>query len=70
MGGVALLRDEMNPQSGFVKCAAHLKLASRKEIELTSLATINFSVFRRTESCKVILDCDSLHQNPSKIYSP
>ena len=32
--------------------------------------TANFSVFRRTESCKVILCCDPLRQNPQKICSP
>ena len=40
-------------------------LLSRKGIELTSLTAINFRVFRRTESCKVLLDCDSadkIHQ--------
>ena len=37
---------------------------SHKEVELTSLATINFNVFRRRDPCKVLLYCGSLHQNP------
>ena len=45
-------------------------LGSRKGVELTSLTAINFRVFRRAESCKVLLDCDSSRQNPSKIYLP
>ena len=43
---------------------------SRKRIELTSLTTINFSVFRRTLPCKVLLNCGKAQQNPQKIYSP
>ena len=42
---------------------------SRKRVGRTSLWTINFSVFRRTKSCKVILSSDWLRPNPSKIYS-
>ena len=42
---------------------------SRKRAERTSLGTINFSVFRRAKSCKVILSGDWLRPNPSKIYS-
>ena len=33
------------------------------------LAAINFSVFRRTDSCKVILYCDSLRLRLSRIVS-
>ena len=42
---------------------------SRKRAERTSLGTINFSVFRRAKSCKVILSGDLVRLNPSKIYS-
>ncbi|MBO7304315.1 MAG: hypothetical protein J6V09_03760 [Clostridia bacterium] len=34
-------------------------LPSRKRIELTSLASINFGIFHRIEPCKVVLYCDS-----------
>ena len=46
-----------------------LKTHSHKRVGRTSLWTINFSVFRRTKSCKVILSGDWLRPNPSKIYS-
>ena len=39
-------------------------ILSHKGVELTSLATINFNVFRRRGPCKVVLYCGSLHQNP------
>ena len=43
---------------------------SRKRVKLTSLATINFSIFRRINPCLVVLNFGSLHQNLQKIYLP
>ena len=60
----------MREISPFKTSSDYLLLPSRKRIELTSLATINFSIFRRSLPCKVVLYCGNLQQNLQKIYSP
>ena len=71
-----LVKSYLIPRSQEIVSSSHseratvnqcvLFICSYKEACFTSLATINFSVFRRAKSCKVVLYCDSSRQNPSK----